>query len=328
MDGRRRLLRSLIAKETGFTPGPLAYAGLSLGAYARGAAVPRVKAKLRARRPRLGWPHRMLTRLGGRGAGLVFAAALFLGTGIYGAVKGGHYDAFIAAQGAPADVIAKALGFSIEAVTIAGQSELSEAAILAAAEISPRNSLLFLDVAKIREKLQKLPLIKEASVTKLYPDRLLIEVEERQPFALWQKNGLVKIIASDGMPIDSMHDQRFVHLPLIVGAGANEKLDEYLALLEAAGELRDKIRAGILVAGRRWTLKTTDGIDILLPETDPATALAGLVQLQLQSRILDKDLLSLDLRQPGRLTARLTDDGAAARAEVIAHKPKSKGGQT
>lgn len=294
----------------------------------REAETPRVKARPLARRPRPGWRHRILARLGGPGAGALFAAALFISTGVFGAVKGGHYDAFVAAHGAPADLVAKAFGFGIEAVTIAGESELSEAAILAAAGISPHNSLLFLDVAKIRESLQKIALIKEVSVTKLYPDRLLIEVEERQPFALWQKDGLVNIVAADGMPIDAMHDQRFVDLPFVVGAGANERLGEYLALLEAAGELRERIRAGVLVAGRRWTLKTTNGIDILLPETDPAPALASLAQLQQRSRILDKDLLSLDLRQPGRLIARLTEDGAAARAELIAHKPKSKGGQT
>jgi cell division protein FtsQ len=101
-----------------------------------------------------------------------------------------------------------------------------------------------------------------------------------------------------------------------------------LALLEAAGDQRDRIRAGVLVAQRRWTLKTTNGVDILLPESEPAAALASFVQLQRDSHILDKDVLSLDLRQPGRVVARLTEDAAAARAESNAHKTKSKGGPT
>lgn len=313
------------AMEIGFAPARLAYAGaLSV----REAEAPRAKIRSRARKSRLGLRHKILARLAGPGTGIVFASALLLSTGLYGAVKGGHYEAFKAAQGAPADILAKAFGFGIEAVTIAGESELAESDILAAAGIGPRNSLLFLDVAKVRERLQALPLVKDVSVTKLYPDRLLIEVEERQPSALWQKGGHVDIIAADGMPLDAMRDQRFIHLPLVVGAGANERLGEYLGLLGVAGDLRDRVRAGILVAQRRWTLKTTDGIDILLPERDPEAALAGLVRLQRESRILDKDLLSLDLRQPGRVVARLTEDGAAARAETLAHKTKSKGGPT
>ena len=122
----------------------------------------------------------------------------------------------------------------------------------------------------IREKLKQLPLVKEATVSKLYPDRLLIEIEERQPFALWQCDGQVQIVAADGVPLAAMRDQRFIHLPLVVGAGANGKLGQYLALLETAGDLRERIVAGVLVAGRRWTLKTANGIDVLLPEMEPA----------------------------------------------------------
>lgn len=328
MDGPRRLLRSLRETEIGFAPRTLAYAGARGALIVREPEASRLIARPRARRRKLSLRHRFLAPLSGPGATYFFVAALFLSIGAYGAVKGGHYDAFIAAEGDPADILAKAFGFDIKAVTITGQSELDEADVLAAAGISPRNSLPFLDVAKVRERLQKLPLVKDASITKLYPDRLMIEVEERQPAALWQDDGQVNIVAADGMRLDAMRDQRSMHLPFVVGPGANARLGEYLALLDAAGDLRDRIRAGVLVAGRRWDLKTTDGIDILLPEIDPEAAVASLVKLQRESRVLDKDILSIDLRQPGRMVARLTEEAAAARAEMIAHKPKSKGGQT
>ena len=279
------------------------------------------------RRPRQGLRHKILARLAGPGTGACFSLALLAATGAYGAVKGGHYAAFVAAQGEPADIVAKALGFSIKAVTIAGERELKEQDVLAVAGIGPRNSLLFLDVATIRERLKQLALVKEAAVTKLYPDRLLIEIEERQPFALWQCDGRVQIVAADGVPLAAMRDQRFIHLPLVVGAGANEKLDQYLALLEAAGDLRERIVAGVLVAGRRWTLKTATGIDVLLPETEPEAALARLVDLQRTSRVFDKDILSLDFRQRGRLIARLAQKAAAERAAMLPSKTKAKGGR-
>ncbi len=279
-----------------------------------------------ARQKRLGLRHKILNRLAGPGTGACLSLSLLAAVGGYGAVKGGHYAAFVAAQGQPADLIAKALGFSIKSVTISGERELKEQDLLTLAGIGPRNSLLFLDVAKIRERLQQLPLVKEAAVTKLYPDRLLIEIEERQPFALWQCDGKVLIVAADGVPVAAMRDQRFIHLPLVVGAGANEKLSQYMALLDTAGDLRERIVAGVLVAKRRWTLKTANGIEILLPETEPEVALARLVELQQTSHILDKDLISLDLRQPSRLVARLTEEAAAERAETLPRKSKAKGG--
>jgi cell division protein FtsQ len=323
MDGRGRLLRSLTALNMGFGPAAMAYAG-ALPAPEIHSARP-IMAPVR--RPRQGLRHKTLARLAGPGTGACFSLALLAATGAYGAVKGGHYAAFVAAQGEPADIVAKALGFSIKAVTIAGERELKEQDVLAVAGIGPRNSLLFLDVAKIREKLKQLALVKDAAVTKLYPDRLLIEIEERQPFALWQCDGRVQIVAADGVPVAAMRDQRFIHLPLVVGAGADEKLDQYLALLEAAGDLRERIVAGVLVAGRRWTLKTATGIDVLLPETEPEAALARLVDLHRTSRVLDKDILSLDFRQRGRLIARLAQEAAAERAAMLSSKTKAKGGR-
>jgi cell division protein FtsQ len=323
MDGRGRLLRSLTALNMGFGPAAMAYAG-ALPAPEIHSARPIMPP---ARQPRQGVRRKILARLAGPGTGACFSLALLAATGAYGAVKGGHYAAFVAAQGEPADIVAKALGFSIKAVTIAGERELKEQDVLAVAGIGPRNSLLFLDVAKIREKLKQLALVKDAAVTKLYPDRLLIEIEERQPFALWQCDGRVQIVAADGVPVAAMRDQRFIHLPLVVGAGANEKLDQYLALLEAAGDLRERIVAGVLVAGRRWTLKTATGIDVLLPETEPEAALARLVDLQRTSRVLDKDILSLDFRQRGRLIARLAQEAAAERAAMLPSKTKAKGGR-
>lgn len=324
MDGRGRLLRSLRALNIGFAPAAMAYAGVLPVLEVESTR----KIMPPARQPRPGLRHKILSHLAGPGTGACFSLALLAAAGAYGAVKGGHYAAFVAAEGEPADILAKALGFSIKAVTIAGERELKEQSILAIAGIGPRNSLLFLDVAKIRESLKRLPLVKEAAVTKLYPDRLLIEIEERQPFALWQCDGQVQIVAADGVPIAAMRDQRFIHLPLVVGTGANEKLDQYLALLETAGDWRERIVAGVLVAGRRWTLKTANGIDVLLPEMEPEAALARLVDLQRTSHVLDKDILSLDFRQPGRVVARLAQEAAAERAAMLPGKTKAKGGRT
>jgi cell division protein FtsQ len=323
MDGRGRLLRSLRPPLLGFAPAALAYAGAWPVPQAQSA---RLGIMPPARLPRQGMRHKILNRLAGPGTGACFSLALLAAVGGYGAVKGGQYAAFAATQGQPADIAAKALGFSIKAVTIAGERELKEQDLLAIAGIGPRNSLLFLDAGKIRERLQRLPLVKEAVVTKLYPDRLLIEIEERQPFALWQWDGNVQIVAADGVPIAAMRDQRFIHLPLVVGAGANEKLSQYLALLDTAGDLRERIVAGVLVAKRRWTLKTANGTEILLPETEPEAALGRLASLQRTSQILDKDLISIDLRQPGRLVARLTEEAGAERAATLPAKSKAKGG--
>ena len=332
MDGGRRFLRSLKHFAHAYAPSPLA--------HATGADAPvfRIEPPARYAAPssRPVAPRRRddadqgaIERLArSKTVGLGLLLTLFCAVGGYGAVRGGAYAAFIASEGTLYDQIAKATGFSIKAVTITGAHEMSESEILALAGVGPRNSLVFLDVTAVRARLRAVPLVKEASVSKLFPNRLLIEIEERQPFALWQKDGAVLIVAADGTPIDGLRDARFEDLPLVTGAGANEKLAEYVALLEASGELRGRIRAGIFVAGRRWTLKTTNGIDIVLPEKNPAAIMTRLALLEHDSRILEKDVISLDLRIPGRVVARLSADSASAREEMLAKKTKTKGAQT
>ena len=269
----------------------------------------------------LTWTRR-LGRSAPRGVGLALAAALVLGVGAFGVIRGGEYASFVAREGSLPDFLARLFGFDIAIVTISGEAELTVPEILADAGVSARNSLLFLDAARARARLEAAPLVKQASVRKLYPNHLVIDLVERTPSALWQKDGQVSVVAADGAVIDQMRDQRFIGLPFVVGEGANERLPEFIALVAAARELGPKIRAGVLVANRRWNLKMTSGVDVMLPEVDPEAAVATLVRLQRESHVLDRDVISLDLRVKGRMFARLTEEAAAARA---AARPKKVG---
>ncbi len=331
MDGGRRLLRPLRGFARALASLPLPFpADAPAFAFdgAPGAAVLPTQALRVRRRPSLPFLARLEQVARKRFLGSALVVALLAGVTGYAVVRGDAYAGYVQANGTLADQVAKAAGFGIKAVTITGARELSESEILAIAGIGPRNSLAFLNVADIRASLKAVPLVKEVSVSKLYPNRLLIDVEERQPYALWQKDGSVSIVAADGTVIDELHDARYETLPLVTGAGANAKIGDYVALLEAAGDLRPRIRAGIFVAGRRWTLKTLGGIEIVLPERNPADALSRLALLEHDSHILEKDILSLDLRLPGRVVARLSVEAGAARQEALAKKTKGKGAQT
>jgi cell division protein FtsQ len=263
----------------------------------------------------------------------------FLGTGLtlgfFGAVtllglwQGGHLNDFIRDHGEPHHALARAVGLALEQVTISGISQIRESEVLNAAGLNSKVSLAFIDVNDVRERLENVPLIKSATVRKLYPNELVITLTEREPHAIWQLNGELFIIAADGTVIDLMQDERFVGLPLVVGENANTRNKDYLALLEAAGPLKSRIRAGTLVSGRRWTLKMDNGMDVRLPELGAADALARLVKLEREQKILEKDVLAVDLRMADRVVVRLTEEAALARAEALKKKPmRGKGVDT
>lgn len=334
MDGGRRVLRSLREPFSAFFASARPLAGESVvlaSPFAPSSPAPiRFRPQAAAASRRSGAPRGRFQSIAALaalpGAGLFLTTALFAAVGLTGAVQNGGYAEFVAAHGAPRDVAARALGFSIEAVTITGQSELREAEVLAASGVGPANSLPFLDAEAVRKRLLAMPLVESARVLKLYPDRLVIALEERRPFALWQRDGRLSVVSADGTVIDELRDDRFVGLPFVVGEGAEKRLAEYIRLLEAAGDLKSRVKAGILVSGRRWTLNMTNGVAVKLPEQDAEGALAMLLRLQREARILDKDILSVDLRIPGRVAVRLTEEGVASRAATLARK-SHKGGQ-
>jgi len=310
MDGGGRFPESLSGDAAGRS-GPARLAGAVMGRLP--------SRSLSVRRTRSG--QRLGARLS-RGTGTVAVSMTFAAFALAGFVASGRYDAFVAEQGRPLDIAARVLGFGVERVTISGISRMYEREVLAAAGIDWRSSVPFLDVGAVREKLLRVPLIAQASVRKIYPNEIAITQVEREPAALWQKNGELSVIAADGTVIDAMRDDRYASLPLVVGEDANTKLPEYLALIAAAGPLADRIKAGTYVSGRRWTLKL-DGVDVRLPETDPAAALARLVRFEREAGLLEKDIIAVDLRMSDRVVVRLTEEAAAARAE--AQKAKKKG---
>lgn len=261
--------------------------------------------------------------------GLGLTAMLFAAVGGYGVVRGGQYEDFVAVNGDPRDIVARMLGFAIGDVQVSGVVDVNPTELMQIAGIDPRGSLPFFDAARARERLMAVPLIKEATVRKLYPNALSITVVEREPYALWQNHGEVFVVAADGTPIERFGDLRFARLPMVVGEGANKKAGAFVKLLEAAPDLRSRVRAGILVGERRWTVKFDNGVDVRLPEEHAPRAFARLSALVREQKILDRDILAIDLRMPDRVVLRLGEEAATARADMLKNKAKTtKGGTT
>ena len=254
------------------------------------------------------------------GLEIALTLAVLLGAAGSGATRGGQLDAFVARYGGVGDFAARMLGFGVDIVTVSGATQMSEPRILSIAGISSKNSLPFFDAAAARARLESDPLVKQASVRKLYPNQIVVDIVERTPYGVWQKDGQVRAIGADGAPIDDVRDGRYVDLPFVVGEGANARVREYAALLDAMEELKPRVEAGVLVGQRSWSLKLKSGIEVKLPEADPLAAIATLLRLQRQSRILDRDVLALDFRVPGRVFVRLSQELAAARADAHAAK--------
>jgi len=312
MDGRGRLAQPLTRLEQ-TDPG-----------HAAGAAParPRRTAKRRTRITRFmrNWSMRMADLRLPRWTGAAAAALLILASIGYGAWKGGHFPMIVDALHDARDAAANAAGFRIAAVSLSGEKHVSRGEIFSAAGVTDRASLLFLDVDAARARLKAIPWIAEAAVRKLYPDRLQITVTERDAFALWQRGGNVSVISADGTVVGSLPDWRSAHLPLVVGPGAATRARDFLSLLDAHPEIRQQVRASVLVAERRWNLKLKNGLDVRLPEADVPRALDTLAELDRDKHLISRDITAIDLRLSDRVSVHLSDEAARAREEALKDK--------
>jgi cell division protein FtsQ len=243
-------------------------------------------------------------------------------------IRGGHGPAVVEGLADARDAVAKAAGFRIAAIALSGNRQITREEILATAGVTGRKSLVFFDVDAARTKLKTNPWIADATVLKLYPDRLQISIVEREPFALWQINGKVSVVAADGTVLEPYVARRFTGLPFVVGRGAQLRAKAFLVELDRFPDVRTQVRAAILVAERRWNLRLKNGIDVRLPAENVAGALARLVALDSEKKLLSRDIVAVDLRLTDRVTVRLSEDAAKAREDALkaAEKAKRKGG--
>jgi cell division protein FtsQ len=177
----------------------------------------------------------------------------------------------------------------------------------------------------VRDKLKADPWIADETVLKLYPGALQIDITERRPFALWQENGKLSVIASDGIVLKPYVTRRFASLPLVVGKGAETHAKDFLALVANYPVVNSQLKAAIFVGERRWNLRLKDGLDIRLPEIDVGRALATLVKYDREDKLLSRDITAIDMRLPGRLTVRLSEEAAKAREEQFKKSSKKAG---
>ena len=165
-----------------------------------------------------------------------------------------------------------------------------------------------LDLADLRLRLEALPAVRSADLRIQSGGYLAVRIDERAPAALWLTYEGLAIIDDEGHFLAGFGTRDLVRpLPLLAGEGADRAVPEALRLIEATAPLGDRVHGLVRMGERRWDVVLTNGTRILLPETGARTALDRVLALNDVGEILARDLVAVDLRNPGRLTVRLTD---------------------
>jgi cell division protein FtsQ len=212
-------------------------------------------------------------------------------------------------------------GWRLEELTVEGRVNTAADDILAALDVERGTPILSIDVAEAREALESLPWVKRAQVERQLPNAVHVVIDERKPYALWQRGARYTLVDSEGHAIVDVPGQ-VADLPLIVGADAPQHAAALFKTLETDPDLLKRVRGAVRIGERRWNLHFDSfetGIAVRLPEGDAAAAWARLADMQRKHNILERDLAVIDLRLPDRLIVQLHRDPAAKAAD-----PKTK----
>ena len=205
-------------------------------------------------------------------------------------------------------------GFRVKSVDVQGIRRMDPKPVYEIALDQKTMAMPLVDVVDIRNRLLQFGWVKDARVSRRFPDTLVIDIVERTPAALWQDQDRLSLIDAEGVVLDRVPVSRMPDLPLLIGKGANRHSVALDQLLNKAPALKAQLVSATWVGQRRWDLSVQSGETLMLPEGDgpAATALTRFAKMDKSAGLLGRGIIRFDLRIPDKMTVQLPQapDGA------------------
>ncbi len=158
-----------------------------------------------------------------------------------------------------------------------------------------RGGFFTVDVVEVRERAQRLPWVDRVSVRRIWPDRLVIRVEEQVPLARWGERGLVngrgELFRPERMDLPE-------ELPRLDGPEGSEVevVARYLTLRRRFGLLGLRLDRIRLDRRGAWTVAFRDGAVIRLGSRDTEERLARFLRIYPLLKGGERRMRDVDLR--------------------------------
>jgi cell division protein FtsQ len=118
--------------------------------------------------------------------------------------------------------------FGIRETQVRGCKELTEKDVLVLAALKPAQNLLAVNADAIRDRVRSNPWIKDVSVGRELPERLVIEVRERTAIALLKKDDGFYLMDAEGLAFKKLETVDESDLPALTGCYRDGRLNKEL----------------------------------------------------------------------------------------------------
>ena len=202
--------------------------------------------------------------------------------------------------------------FRVSLARVEGASDDLAEAVRAKLALPLPMSSFDIDLDAARARIEALDAVQKADLRVRSGGVLQVVITERMPVAVWRTDDGLTLVDDTGHRVAGLLSRADrADLPLIAGDGADTATPEALDLIDAAGPLTPRIRGLVRVGDRRWDLVLDRDQRILLPEKNPVQALERLLALDHAQDLMNRDILTVDLRSDHRPTLRLTPNALA-----------------
>lgn len=202
--------------------------------------------------------------------------------------------------------------FRVSLARVEGASDDLAEAVRAKLALPLPMSSFDIDLDAARDRIEALDAVKKADLRVRSGGVLQVLITERVPVAVWRTEDGLTLVDETGHRVAGLLARADrADLPLIAGEGADTATPEALELIAAAGPLTPRIRGLVRMGERRWDIVLDRNQRILLPEKNPVQALERLLALDHAQDLMNRDILTVDLRSDHRPTLRLTPNALA-----------------
>lgn len=199
-----------------------------------------------------------------------------------------------------------ALGFTVQNIYLDGRQRTPMNKVTAAINISLGDPIFALPAEELKQRLEAINQIARADVERVLPGTIHIHIREREPAAIWQHRGAMRLVDGEGVIIDDVEVAAYSQLPIIVGGeDAPLHTPQLLKVLASQGQLFPQVASAIRVGERRWNVRLKNGIEIKLPEKNMHKAWDALARMQQEQKLIDRGISAVDLRLSDRVFIKL-----------------------
>lgn len=169
--------------------------------------------------------------------------------------------------------------------------------VAAAAAVAPGTRAYGATLDAINSRIASTAGVKNAATRRLANGNLTVRVQLYQAVAQWTDGEQYYPLSADGTIVNNPTTTRNPNTVVFRGDVPNDISN----ITNTAHNMVADLDYLEFIEKRRWNLHTLGGITVMLPERDPAAAIASLMILDKNHKILSRDIDVIDMRDDSRI---------------------------